>query len=155
MLARRQGPARLLKEEVDEEDIAEVVSRWTGIPVSRLLEGEIQKLLHLEEELHKRVVGQDEAVTAVAEAIIRARAGLKDPNRPIGSFIFLGPTGVGKTELARALAEVMFDDERAMIRIDMSEYQEKHTVARLIGAPPGYVGFEEGGQLTEAVRRRP
>ena len=154
-LSEKQGPPRLLKEEVDEEDIAEVVSRWTGIPVSKLLEGEIQKLLHLEEELHKRVVGQDEAVTAVAEAIIRARSGLKDPNRPIGSFIFLGPTGVGKTELARALAQFLFDDEHAMIRIDMSEYQEKHTVARLIGAPPGYVGYEEGGQLTEAVRRRP
>ncbi|MCS6849924.1 MAG: ATP-dependent chaperone ClpB [Gemmataceae bacterium] len=150
----RQGK-RLIKEEVDEEDIAEVVSRWTHIPVSKLLEGEIQKLLHLREELHKRVVGQDEAVTAVAEAVVRARSGLKDPNRPIGSFIFLGPTGVGKTELARALAEFLFDDERAMVRIDMSEYQEKHTVARLIGAPPGYVGFEEGGQLTEAVRRRP
>jgi ATP-dependent Clp protease ATP-binding subunit ClpB len=146
---------KLLKEEVDEEDIAEIVSRWTGVPVSRLLEGEMQKLLHLEEELHKRVVGQDEAVTAVAEAVIRARSGLKDPNRPIGSFIFLGPTGVGKTELARALAEFLFDDERAMIRLDMSEYQEKHNVSRLIGAPPGYVGFEEGGQLTEAVRRRP
>ena len=131
------------------------MSRWTGVPVSRLLEGEIQKLLHLEEELHKRVVGQDEAVTAVAEAVLRARSGMKDPNRPIGSFIFLGPTGVGKTELARALAECLFDDEHAMIRIDMSEYQEKHTVARLIGAPPGYVGYEEGGQLTEAVRRRP
>ncbi|HWP42920.1 MAG TPA: ATP-dependent chaperone ClpB [Blastocatellia bacterium] len=155
MLTKRQGQARLLKEEVDEEDIAEVVSRWTGIPVSKLLEGEIQKLLHLEEELHKRVVGQDEAVAAVAEAVIRARSGLKDPHRPIGSFIFLGPTGVGKTELARALAEFLFDDEHAMIRIDMSEYQEKHTVARLIGAPPGYVGYEEGGQLTEAVRRRP
>jgi len=154
-LSEKQGPARLLKEEVDEEDIAEVVSRWTGIPVSKLLEGEIQKLLHLEEELHERVVGQDEAVTAVAEAIIRARSGLKDPNRPIGSFIFLGPTGVGKTELARALAQFLFDDEHAMIRIDMSEYQEKHTVARLIGAPPGYVGYEEGGQLIEAVRRRP
>ena len=140
---------------MDEEDIAEVVSRWTGVPVTRLLEGEMQKLLHLEDELHKRVVGQDEAVTAVAEAVIRARSGLKDPNRPIGSFIFLGPTGVGKTELARALAEFLFDDERAMIRIDMSEYQEKHTVARLVGAPPGYVGYEEGGQLTEAVRRRP
>ena len=147
--------ARLIKEEVDEEDIAEVVSRWTGIPVSKLMEGEMQKLLHLEEELHQRVIGQDEAVTAVAEAVIRARSGLKDPNRPIGCFIFLGPTGVGKTELARALAEFLFDDERAMIRIDMSEYQEKHTVARLIGAPPGYVGYEEGGQLTEAVRRRP
>jgi ATP-dependent Clp protease ATP-binding subunit ClpB len=146
---------RLLKEEVDEEDIAEVVSRWTGIPVAKLLEGEVQKLLHLEEELHKRVVGQEEAVRAVAEAVIRARSGLKDPNRPIGSFLFLGPTGVGKTELARALAEFLFDDERALIRIDMSEYQEKHTVARLIGAPPGYVGYEEGGQLTEAVRRRP
>jgi ATP-dependent Clp protease ATP-binding subunit ClpB len=131
----RQG-VRLIKEEVDEEDIAEVVSRWTGIPVSKLLEGEAQKLMHLEEELHKRVVGQDEAVRVVAEAVIRARTGLKDPNRPIGSFIFLGPTGVGKTELARALAEALFDDERAMIRIDMSEYQEKHTVARLIGAPP-------------------
>jgi len=149
------GKARLIKEEVTEEDIAEVVSRWTGIPVSRLLEGEVQKLLHLEEELHKRVIGQDEAVTAVAEAVIRARSGLKDPNRPIGSFIFLGPTGVGKTELARALAEFMFDDERAMVRIDMSEYQEKHNVSRLVGAPPGYIGYEEGGQLTEAVRRRP
>ncbi|MCI0457593.1 MAG: AAA family ATPase, partial [Gemmataceae bacterium] len=145
----------LIKEEVDEEDIAEVVARWTHIPVSRLLEGEVQKLLRLGEELHQRVVGQDEAVGAVADAVVRARSGLKDPNRPIGSFIFLGPTGVGKTELARALAEFLFDDERAMIRIDMSEYQEKHTVARLIGAPPGYVGFEEGGQLTEAVRRRP
>jgi ATP-dependent Clp protease ATP-binding subunit ClpB len=145
----------LIKEEVDEQDIADVVARWTGIPVTKLMEGEMQKLLHLEEELHKRVVGQDEAVTAVAEAVIRARSGLKDPNRPIGSFIFLGPTGVGKTELARALAEFLFDDEHAMIRIDMSEYQEKHTVARLIGAPPGYVGYEEGGQLTEAVRRRP
>jgi ATP-dependent Clp protease ATP-binding subunit ClpB len=154
-LAGKQGQVRLLKEEVDEEDIAEVVSRWTHIPVSRLLEGELQKLLHLEEELHKRVVGQDEAVKAVAEAVLRARSGLKDPVRPIGSFIFLGPTGVGKTELARALAEFLFDDEHAMIRIDMSEYQEKHTVARLIGAPPGYVGYEEGGQLTEAVRRRP
>ena len=152
---RRSRAPRLLKEEVDEEDIAEVVSRWTGVPVSKLLEGEMQKLLHLEDELHKRVIGQDEAVTAVAEAVIRARSGLKDPNRPIGSFIFLGPTGVGKTELARALAEFLFDDEHAMIRIDMSEYQEKHTVARLIGAPPGYVGYEEGGQLTEAVRRRP
>jgi ATP-dependent Clp protease ATP-binding subunit ClpB len=154
-LLKKQGQQRLLKEEVDEEDIAEVVSRWTGIPVSRLLEGEMQKLLHLEDELHRRVVGQDDAVRAVSEAVIRARTGLKDPNRPIGSFIFLGPTGVGKTELARALAQSLFDDERAMIRIDMSEYQEKHTVARLIGAPPGYVGYEEGGQLTEAVRRRP
>ncbi|MBV8902482.1 MAG: ATP-dependent chaperone ClpB [Acidobacteriia bacterium] len=152
-LNRQQSP--LIKEEVDEQDIAEVVARWTGIPVAKLMEGEMQKLLHLEEELHKRVIGQDEAVTAVAEAVIRARSGLKDPNRPIGSFIFLGPTGVGKTELARALAEFLFDDEHAMIRIDMSEYQEKHTVARLIGAPPGYVGYEEGGQLTEAVRRRP
>jgi ATP-dependent Clp protease ATP-binding subunit ClpB len=152
---RQQAQSRLLKEEVDEEDIAEVVSRWTGVPVTKLLEGEMQKLLHLEDELHHRVIGQDEAVTAVAEAVIRARSGLKDPNRPIGSFIFLGPTGVGKTELARALAQFLFDDERAMIRIDMSEYQEKHTVSRLIGAPPGYVGFEEGGQLTEAVRRRP
>jgi ATP-dependent Clp protease ATP-binding subunit ClpB len=150
-----QQGVRLIKEEVDEHDIAEVVSRWTGVPVTKLLEGEMQKLLHLEGELHQRVVGQDEAVTAVAEAVIRARSGLNDPNRPIGSFIFLGPTGVGKTELARALAEFLFDDERAMIRIDMSEYQEKHTVARLVGAPPGYVGYEEGGQLTEAVRRRP
>jgi ATP-dependent Clp protease ATP-binding subunit ClpB len=154
-LAEKQSGTRLLKEEVDEEDIAQVVSRWTGVPVSKLLEGEMQKLLHLEDELHKRVIGQDEAVTAVSEAVMRARSGLKDPNRPIGSFIFLGPTGVGKTELARALAEFLFDDERAMIRIDMSEYQEKHTVARLIGAPPGYVGYEEGGQLTESVRRRP
>jgi ATP-dependent Clp protease ATP-binding subunit ClpB len=149
------GRPRLLKEEVDEEDIADVVSRWTGIPVSRLLEGEMRKLLRLPEELHKRVVGQNEAVDAVADAIVRARSGLSDPNRPIGSFIFLGPTGVGKTELARALASYLFDDERALIRIDMSEYQEKHSVARLIGAPPGYVGYDEGGQLTEAVRRRP
>jgi ATP-dependent Clp protease ATP-binding subunit ClpB len=154
-LTEKQGHSRLLKEEVDEEDIAEVVSRWTGIPVSKLLEGELKKLLALEDELHKRVIAQDEAVDAVAEAVIRARSGLKDPNRPIGSFIFLGPTGVGKTELARALAEFLFDDERALIQIDMSEYQEKHTVARLIGAPPGYVGYEEGGQLTESVRRRP
>ena len=154
-LAEKQSGKRLLKEEVDEEDIAQVVSRWTGVPVSKLLEGEMQKLLHLEDELHKRVIGQDEAVQAVSEAVMRARSGLKDPNRPIGSFIFLGPTGVGKTELARALAEFLFDDERAMIRIDMSEYQEKHTVARLLGAPPGYVGYEEGGQLTESVRRRP
>ncbi len=145
----------LLKEEVDEEDIARVVSTWTGIPVSRLGSGERQKLVHMEEILHQRVVGQDEAVKAVSEAVIRARAGIKDPNRPIGSFIFLGPTGVGKTELAKALAEVLFDDERNMVRIDMSEYMEKHTVARLIGAPPGYVGYEEGGQLTEAVRRHP
>ena len=150
-----QKNKRMLKEEVDEEDIASVVSRWTGIPVSRLMEGEIQKLLRMEERLHQRVVGQDEAITAVANAIRRARAGLQDPNRPLGSFIFLGPTGVGKTELARALAEFLFDDEHAMIRIDMSEYQEKHTVSRLLGAPPGYVGYEESGQLTEAVRRRP
>ncbi|MFM7150537.1 MAG: AAA family ATPase, partial [Gemmataceae bacterium] len=149
------GGDKLIREEVTEDDIAEVVSRWTHIPVTRLLEGELQKLLHLEEELHKRVIGQKEAVTAVAEAVIRARSGLKDPNRPIGSFIFLGPTGVGKTELARALAEFLFDDERSMVRIDMSEYQEKHNVSRLVGAPPGYVGFEEGGQLTEAVRRKP
>ncbi|MDR4495357.1 MAG: ATP-dependent chaperone ClpB [Nitrospirales bacterium] len=154
-LANQQGASRLLKEEVDEDDIAEVVSRWTGIPVSRLLQGEVEKLLHLDEWLHKRVVGQDEAVQAVAEAVLRARSGIKDPNRPIGSFLFLGPTGVGKTELARALAHTLFDDEANMVRIDMSEYMEKHTVARLIGAPPGYVGFEEGGQLTEAVRRRP
>jgi ATP-dependent Clp protease ATP-binding subunit ClpB len=147
--------SRLLKEEVSDEDIAGVVSRWTGIPVTKLMEGEVQKLLRLEEELHQRVVGQDDAVRAVAEAVIRARSGLKDPNRPIGSFIFLGPTGVGKTELARALAQFLFDDQNTMIRIDMSEYQEKHTVARLIGAPPGYVGYEEGGQLTEAIRRRP
>ncbi|HEY6449548.1 MAG TPA: ATP-dependent chaperone ClpB [Candidatus Cybelea sp.] len=153
-LAQKDG-ARLSKEEVDEDDIAGVISRWTGIPVTKLLEGERQKLLHLEDELHRRVVGQNEAVDAVAEAVLRSRSGLADPNRPIGSFIFLGPTGVGKTELARALAEYLFDDERALIRIDMSEYQERHTVARLLGAPPGYVGFEEGGQLTEAVRRRP
>ena len=154
-IADKGGSSRLIKEEVDEEDIAEVVARWTGVPVSRLMEGEVQKLAHLEEHLHKRVIGQDEAVTAVADAVVRARAGLKDPNRPIGSFIFLGPTGVGKTELARALAEFLFDDEAAMIRIDMSEYMEKHTVSRLVGAPPGYVGYDEGGQLTEAVRRRP
>jgi ATP-dependent Clp protease ATP-binding subunit ClpB len=147
--------SRLLKEEVDEEDIAGIVSRWTGIPVSKLLEGEIQKLLHLEDELHHRVIGQDEAVKAVSEAILRARSGLGDPHRPLGSFIFLGPTGVGKTELARALAAYLFDDERALVRIDMSEYGEKHSVARLLGAPPGYVGYDEGGQLTEAVRRRP
>ena len=151
----QKGAQRLLKEEVDEEDIAEVVSRWTGVPVSKLLEGEMKKLLALEDELHQRVIGQDEAVLAVSEAVLRARSGLKDPNRPIGSFLFLGPTGVGKTELARALAQFLFDDEHAMIRIDMSEYQEKHTVSRLIGAPPGYVGYDEGGQLTEAVRRRP
>jgi len=154
-LVNKQGESRLLKEEVDEEDIALVVSRWTGIPISRLMEGEMDKLLRLEELLHRRVVGQDEAVKAVADAVLRARSGIKDPNRPIGSFLFLGPTGVGKTELARALAATLFDDEANLIRIDMSEYMEKHTVARLIGAPPGYVGYEEGGQLTEAVRRRP
>ena len=154
-LAKIQIERRMLKEEVDEEDIAEVVAKWTGIPVSRLLEGEIQKLVHMEERLHQRVVGQDQAVRAVSEAVRRARAGLQDPKRPIGSFLFLGPTGVGKTELARALAEFLFDDEHAMVRVDMTEYQEKHTVARLIGAPPGYVGYEEGGALTEAVRRRP
>jgi ATP-dependent Clp protease ATP-binding subunit ClpB len=145
----------LLKEEVDEEDIAQVVSRWTGIPISKLMEGEVQKLLHLEEHLHERVVGQEEAVHMVADAVLRARAGIKDPQRPIGSFIFLGPTGVGKTELARTLAQYLFNDEKALVRIDMSEYMEKHAVARLIGAPPGYVGYEEGGQLTEAVRRKP
>jgi ATP-dependent Clp protease ATP-binding subunit ClpB len=154
-LAALQKSQRMLKEEVDEEDIAEVVAKWTNIPVSRLMEGEIQKLIHMEERLHQRVVGQEEAITAVANAIRRGRAGLQDPNRPLGSFIFLGPTGVGKTELARALAEFLFDDEHSMIRIDMSEYQEKHTVSRLIGAPPGYVGYDEAGQLTEAVRRRP
>ena len=152
---KEQGSMQLIKEEVDEDDIAAVVARWTGIPVSKLLEGEKEKLLQLGEHLHKRVVGQDEAVEAVADAVIRARSGLKDPNRPIGSFIFLGPTGVGKTELARALAEFLFDNENNMVRLDMSEYQERHTVARLIGAPPGYVGYDEGGQLTEAVRRRP
>jgi len=152
---RQQKTLRLLKEEVDEEDIAAVVSRWTGIPVSKLLEGERQKILQLEWRLHERVVGQDEAVTAVSEAVLRARSGIKDPDRPIGSFIFLGPTGVGKTELARSLAYVLFDDENALIRLDMSEYMEKHSVARLIGAPPGYVGYEEGGQLTNAIRRRP
>jgi len=150
-----QRDRKMLNEEVTEEDVAEVVSKWTGIPVSRLMEGEMRKLVHLEEALHRRVVGQDEAVHAVANAIRRSRAGLSDPNRPIGSFLFLGPTGVGKTELARALAEYLFDDERAVVRLDMSEYQERHTVSRLVGAPPGYVGFEEGGQLTEAVRRRP
>jgi len=154
-LAQIQLERRMLKEEVDEEDIAEVVAKWTGIPVTRLLEGEIEKLVHMEERLHRRVIGQDEAVRVVSEAVRRARAGLQDPKRPIGSFLFLGPTGVGKTELARALAEFLFDDEHAMVRVDMSEYQEKHTVARLIGAPPGYVGYEEGGALTEAVRRRP
>ena len=153
--ATLQSGQRMLKEEVDEEDIAEVVSKWTHIPVSRLMEGEIQKLIHMEERLHQRVIGQDEAIVAVSNAIRRARAGLQDPNRPLGSFLFLGPTGVGKTELSRALAEFLFDDEQAMVRIDMSEYQDKHTVSRMIGAPPGYVGFEEAGQLTEAVRRRP
>jgi ATP-dependent Clp protease ATP-binding subunit ClpB len=151
----QSGGQRMLKEEVDEEDVAEVVSRWTGVPVSRLMEGEMAKLVRMEQVLHERVVGQDEAVTAVANAIRRSRAGLSDPHRPIGSFLFLGPTGVGKTELARSLADFLFDDERAMVRIDMSEYQERHAVARLIGAPPGYVGYDEGGQLTEAVRRRP
>src|SRR5262245_1392182 len=154
-LAEMQRHGHMLKQEVDEEDIAEVVSKWTHIPVSRLMEGEIQKLIHMEERLHKRVIGQDDAINAVSNAIRRARAGLQDPNRPLGSFLFLGPTGVGKTELARALAEFLFDDEQAMIRIDMSEFQEKHTVSRMIGAPPGYVGYEEAGQLTEAVRRRP
>ncbi len=154
-LGKKQNETRLLKEEVDEEDIAAVVSRWTGIPVTRLVEGEMEKLLKLDELLHKRVVGQEQAVTAVADAVLRARSGIKDPNRPIGSFLFLGPTGVGKTELARALSVTLFDDESNLIRIDMSEYMEKHTVARLIGAPPGYVGYEEGGQLTEAVRRHP
>ena len=154
-LGKKQGESRLLKEEVDEDDIAAVVSRWTGIPVSRLVEGETEKLLRLGDLLHQRVVGQDEAVQAVADAVLRARSGIKDPNRPIGSFLFLGPTGVGKTELARALAATLFDDEANLIRIDMSEYMEKHTVARLIGAPPGYIGYDEGGQLTEAVRRRP
>jgi ATP-dependent Clp protease ATP-binding subunit ClpB len=159
-LAERDGAtpgARdpMVKEEVDQDDIAAVVARWTGIPVSRLLEGETEKLIHMEERLHQRVVGQDEAVEAVANALRRARTGLQDPDRPIGSFVFLGPTGVGKTELARALAEFMFDDEKAMVRLDMSEYQERHTVSRLVGAPPGYIGYDEGGQLTEAVRRRP
>jgi len=154
-LAEQHAQGRMLREEVDEEDIAATVAKWTGIPVTRLLEGEIEKLVRMEERLARRVVGQADAIRAVSNAVRRARSGLSDPNRPIGSFLFLGPTGVGKTELARALAEFLFDDERAMIRIDMSEYMEKHTVARLIGAPPGYVGYEEGGQLTEAVRRRP
>ena len=153
---RESGPAEpMVKEEVDEDDVASVVARWTGIPVDRLLEGETEKLIYMEDRLHQRVIGQDEAVSAVANALRRARTGLQDPNRPIGSFVFLGPTGVGKTELARALAEFMFDDEHAMVRIDMSEYQERHTVSRLVGAPPGYIGYDEGGQLTEAVRRRP
>jgi ATP-dependent Clp protease ATP-binding subunit ClpB len=154
-LVEIQGDHPLLKEEVGEEDIAEVVSRWSGVPLNKMLEGEMQKLLRIEQDLHSRVVGQDDAIIAIANAVRRGRAGLGDPNRPIGSFIFLGPTGVGKTELARALAELLFDDEHAMIRLDMSEYMEKHTVSRLVGAPPGYVGYEEGGQLTEAVRRRP
>jgi ATP-dependent Clp protease ATP-binding subunit ClpB len=153
--ARTDGDGGFFKEHVDAEDIAETVAKWTGIPVSRLLEGEVEKLVHMEERLHRRVVGQDEAVAAVSSALRRSRAGLQDPDRPIGSFLFLGPTGVGKTELARALAEFMFDDQDAMVRLDMSEYMEKHAVSRLVGAPPGYVGYEEGGQLTEAVRRRP
>ena len=154
-LKHKQGDSALIKEEVTAEDIADVVSRWTGIPVSKMLQSEREKLLHLEDELHKRVIGQDEAIQAVADAVRRSRAGLQDPRRPIGSFIFLGTTGVGKTELAKALAEYLFDDDTMMTRIDMSEYQEKHTVSRLIGAPPGYVGYDEGGQLTEAVRRKP
>jgi ATP-dependent Clp protease ATP-binding subunit ClpB len=154
-LDKLQSTQRMLKEEVDAEDIAEVVSKWTGVPVSKLLEGEMHKLVNLEAHLHQRVIGQDEAVVAVSNAIRRSRAGLSDPNKPIGSFMFLGPTGVGKTELARALAEYLFDDEKAMVRIDMAEYMEKHSVSRLIGAPPGYVGYDQGGQLTELVRRRP
>ncbi|HMH45845.1 MAG TPA: AAA family ATPase, partial [Pyrinomonadaceae bacterium] len=154
-LAKLQQDGVTLKEEVDEEDVAQVVAKWTGVPVSKMLEGEMHKLLTMEDRLRDRVIGQDEALAAVANAVRRARAGLQDPNRPVGSFIFLGPTGVGKTETARALAEFLFDDERAMVRLDMSEYMEKHAVARMIGAPPGYVGYEEGGQLTEAVRRRP
>ncbi len=150
-----QSEGALLNEEVNAEEIAEVVSKWSGIPVSRLLEAEMQRLIHMEDRLHQRVIGQDEAIQVISNAVRRARAGIQDPNRPIGSFIFLGPTGVGKTELARALAEFLFNDEQAMIRIDMSEYQEKHTVSRLVGAPPGYIGYDEGGQLTEAVRRRP
>src|SRR5260221_13534155 len=145
----------MLKEEVDEEDVAAIVSKWTGIPVSKMLQGEVKKLVSMEDRLRERVVGQDASLVRVANAVRRSRAGLSDPNKPIGSFIFLGPTGVGKTELARALAEFLFDDQRALVRIDMSEYMEKHAVARLIGAPPGYVGYDEGGQLTEAVRRRP
>ena len=154
-LAELQKDHPMLKEEVGEEEIAKIVSKWTGIPVGRLLEGEVQKLVHMEERLRQRVEGQDAALAAVANAIRRSRSGLSDPHRPIGSFLFLGPTGVGKTELARALAEFLFDDERAIVRLDMSEYMEKHSVARMIGAPPGYVGYEEGGQLTEQVRRRP
>src|SRR6185503_301369 len=155
LLAENKGGHRMLKEEVDAEDVAEVVSKWTRIPVTRMLEGDVEKLLHIEDRLRLRVVGQDEALLLVANAVRRSRAGLGDPRRPVGSFIFMGPTGGGKTELARALAEFLFDDENALVRIDMSEYMEKHTVARLIGAPPGYVGYEEGGQLSEAVRRRP
>jgi ATP-dependent Clp protease ATP-binding subunit ClpB len=154
-LAQLQSKKRMLKEEVEAEDVAAVVGKWTGIPVSRLLEGDVEKLLHVEDRLRRRVVGQDEALLLVANAVRRARAGLGDPRRPIGSFLFMGPTGVGKTELARALAEFLFDDEKALLRLDMSEYMEKHTVARLLGAPPGYIGYDEGGQLTEAVRRRP
>ena len=154
-LRELQSDRTFLKEEVDDEDVAEVVARWTGIPLSRLMESEVAKLVHMEERLHERVIGQDEAVEAVSNALRRSRAGLQDPDRPIGSFLFIGPTGVGKTELARALAEFMFDSQDAMVRIDMSEYMEKHTVSRLVGAPPGYVGYDEGGQLTEAVRRRP
>jgi ATP-dependent Clp protease ATP-binding subunit ClpB len=154
-LAALQSGVTFLKEEVDDEDVAEVVANWTGIPVSKLMEGEVEKLIHMEERLHERVIGQELAVEAVSNALRRSRAGLQDPNRPIGTFLFIGPTGVGKTELARALAEFMFDSEDAMVRIDMSEYMEKHSVSRLVGAPPGYVGYEEGGQLTEAVRRRP
>ncbi len=152
---RSDNESSFLKEEVTAEDVAEVVGKWTGIPVTRLLEGEIEKLVHMEERLHQRVVGQDESIVAVSNALRRSRAGLADPDRPIGAFLFLGPTGVGKTELARALAEFMFDSQEAMIRLDMSEYMEKHAVSRLVGAPPGYVGYDEGGQLTEAVRRRP
>src|SRR5437773_1666422 len=154
-LAQLQQGRKMLTEEVTPEDIAEVVAKWTGVPVTKLLEGEVSKLLKMEENLHRRIVGQDEAVTAVANAVRRARAGMQDPNRPLGSFLFLGPTVVGKTLLAKALAEFLFDDEKSLVRLDMSEYMEKHTVARLIGAPPGYIGFEEGGQLTETVRRRP
>ena len=154
-LTELQAHSKMLKEEVDDEDVAEVVSRWTGIPVSKMLEGEREKLVQMEERIHKRVIGQNQAVEAVSNAVRRARSGLQDPNRPIGSFIFMGPTGVGKTELAKALAAFIFDSEQAMVRIDMSEFMEKHSVARLIGAPPGYVGYEEGGYLTEAVRRRP
>ena len=154
-LTGKQGESKFLREVVSEEEVADIVSRWTGIPVTRLVEGEREKLLRLDEILHQRVIGQNESVSAVADAVLRARAGIKDPRRPIGSFIFLGPTGVGKTELAKTLAEALFDSEENLIRIDMSEYMEKHTVSRLIGAPPGYVGYDEGGQLTEAVRRKP